>query len=595
MRGLPLGLAALVVGSIPAAEAQVSARSLHLAYPPDGHKTTSDRIFFIGSAPVGGIVTLNGQAVRRSAAGHFAPTVPLQVGDNRFELRYGDRAIAVTVTRIDPTVRPPQDLGFAAASLWPGVDVARLPGERLCFAAVATPGATVTAALAGQVVPLAPQPAAASLLPNHAVLTGLLDAARAPLEPAPATGQYAGCTSFDRPGALGKPEYRATLLGKTVGHIAKGTVTVLDRDRLLVAEVTVPQGVARSGPSADYSRLTPLPRGTRATVTAREGDWLRLDYGAWLRQNEVKLLEGVAPPVAIARGASRQQRAGWTDFLVPLPVAVPVTVEQREDAINLILHNAIAQTDTIRFDGDSFLDRLDWRQETPTTIRYTLHFASKQQWGYKLGYHGSTLVLSLRHPPKLRSPAFPLAGTHILLDPGHGGNEDLGARGPTGYPEKDITLAVAKLLRAELQQRGATVELTREGDEDILPGDRANRIEQRAPTLALSLHYNALPDNGDAWRKQGVSAFWYHPQSRSLARFLHDRLVTRLKRPSDGVYWNNLALTRPSAAPAVLLELGFAIHPEEFEWIIDPAQQKQLAIALAAGLADWVTQQTEAP
>jgi len=32
------------------------------------------------------------------------------------------------------------------------------------------------------------------------------------------------------------------------------------------------------------------------------------------------------------------------------------------------------------------------------------------------------------------------------------------------------------------------------------------------------------------------------------------------------VFWNNLALTRPSVAPAVLLELGFMINPVEFEW-----------------------------
>jgi N-acetylmuramoyl-L-alanine amidase len=64
-------------------------------------------------------------------------------------------------------------------------------------------------------------------------------------------------------------------------------------------------------------------------------------------------------------------------------------------------------------------------------------------------------------------------------------------------------------------------------------------------------------------------------------------LVARLDRPSYGVFWDNLALTRPTVAPAVLLELGFMINPQEFEWITDPQAQAQLADALAAAIARW--------
>ena len=54
--------------------------------------------------------------------------------------------------------------------------------------------------------------------------------------------------------------------------------------------------------------------------------------------------------------------------------------------------------------------------------------------------------------------------------------------------------------------------------------------------------------------------FWYHPQAEDLSKFLHDYLVEKGERPSYGVFWNNLALTRPHAAPSVLLELGFMIN-----------------------------------
>ena len=81
--------------------------------------------------------------------------------------------------------------------------------------------------------------------------------------------------------------------------------------------------------------------------------------------------------------------------------------------------------------------------------------------------------------------------------------------------------------------------------------------------------------------------FWYHPQAHSLAVSLHDHLIQDLNRSPAGVFWNNLALTRPQIAPSVLLELGFMINPWEFEWISDRKEQIKLAKAIAKGIVDW--------
>jgi len=72
-----------------------------------------------------------------------------------------------------------------------------------------------------------------------------------------------------------------------------------------------------------------------------------------------------------------------------------------------------------------------------------------------------------------------------------------------------------------------------------------------------------------------------------LAMFLHNYLVAKLNRPSYGVFWNNLAMTRPAVAPSVLMELGFMINPEEFEWIVNQTEQKKLAEAIAQGITEW--------
>ncbi len=560
---------------------------LKVVYPPTNHETTSDRIFLIGTAPANTVVTVNGQMIRdRSPSGHFSPSIPLQLGTNTITLKAQEQALTLVVKRLPVTPPAPKGFTFAEGSLTPAVDIARQPREPICFEAIAPAKAQVSVRLGAETVRLYPQANAVTLPPNSAVLSAVNAPRPTPQEAA--SGRYYGCTVLPEPGELGTPIFELQR-GKTVIiQRGPGKITILPPQIMPVAEVTSDQGVARTGPSTDYSRLTPLPKGTQSQVTGREGEWLRLDYGGWIKQSETRPIVNGALPRSLIRSVRVQTQADRTNVIFPLQVPVPIAVRQDDKTLTLTLYNTTAQTDTIAQTPDAALSRLDWQQTAPGQVQYQIHLKSQQQWGYQLHYEGASLVLSLRHPPSPSSNAAPLAGTTILLDPGHGSANDKGSVGPTGYPEKDVALIVSNLLRQALERQGAKVVMTREGDDDLYPNDRVKKIEQVAPTLAISLHYNALPDGGDAWNTKGVGAFWYHPQAQGLAVFLHDYLVQKLGRPSYGVYWNNLALTRPAIAPAILLELGFMINPNEFEWITNPDAQQQLAKTLAEGITLWI-------
>ncbi|MGB3298054.1 MAG: N-acetylmuramoyl-L-alanine amidase, partial [Phormidesmis sp.] len=526
-------------------------------------------------------VTINGQTIEnRSGKGYFAPTLPLEMGENTFVLAQGNQSVTLTITRIASEPPVPEGVGFAADTLMPAVDIARLPGELVCLSAIASPNAQISAQLGAQNIILTPQ-TSVDLPPNSSVLTS---------QTAPVTlsaTEYAGCTTAAEPGNLGAPNFTLTAQGKTVTATATGQISILSPTNFQIATVTADQGVARTGPSTDYSRITPLPAGTRAAITGKEGEWLRLDYGGWIKAEETEISSASVPPRSLIRGISANQQDDWTDVVFPLQTPVPISVRQDEQSLTLTLHNTTPQTDTIYFSNDPAVERMDFNSVLPDGAEYTFHFKKPQQWGYKLRYEGTSLILSLKHAP----PNSSLRGTTILIDPGHGSDADLGSRGPTGYPEKDVALIVSKLLRDELQAKGATVVMTREGDDDLYPADRVEIIDAAEPTLSLSLHYNALPDSGNALSSRGVGAFWYQPQAHDLAAFLHDYLVQDLGRESYGVYWNNLALTRPTVAPSVLLELGFMINPEEFEWITNEASQRKLAKTLAEGVEDWLAKQ----
>lgn len=489
--------------------------------------------------------------------------------------------------------------------------------------------------LGNQTVSLLPQPQQGQLPANSAALTGQNQPSAQS-----SVGKYQGCTTVSQfspllsygnnitlvygnniiSGAviendnknvendsknidLGKPEFQLTLNGKTITQPGTGKITILSPPQLEVVEVTADSGVARTGPSTDYSRLTPLPKGTRAAVTGGEGEWLRLDYGAWINRKETRTVPKAIPPHTIIRSVGYRKLSGVTEMVFPLQVPVPISVQQGEQTFTLTLHNTTAQTDIIRLDDDPAISRLDWQQLSPTPggkqggVQYTFNLKKAQQWGYKLRYDGTSLVLSLRHSPFLSSASGgerrglfkrqkPLSGIKILLDPGHGGKES-GAAGPTGYLEKDVNLVVSKLVRDELAKRGATVVMTREDDKEVSLSDRVSMIDKEEPAIAISIHYNSLPDAGDAENTKGIATFWYHPQVHSFAVFMQKYIVNKLGRPSYGVFWDNLALTRPASAPSVLLELGFMSNPNEFEWVTNPQEQKKLAKVIADGIVEW--------
>lgn len=562
-----------------------SQQPLYLAYPPNNHQTVSDKIFFIGSASPTNKVTINNQTIQRSKTGNFAPTFPLKMGDNLFTIRANQQTIQRKITRLPNQPEIPKGAKFVANSLTPNQNITRTSDELICFSAIALNHAQVSVKIANQNITLSPQSPTAQLPPNSAVLTAT-NQAKLPTN----ITQYQGCTRFTEIGNLGQPIYTITVNNQTINQTATGAIKIIEPNQFSVVEIISDAGIARTGPGTDYSRLTPLPKGTIAGVSGSEGDWLRLDYRGWILASETQVIPNAIPSRSIVRGISSQNRGNATEIIFPLQSPVPIEIRQEDYKLILTLYHTVAQTDTIYLVENPLIRRLDWQQINPQKVEYTFNLYSAQQWGYDVRYEGTSLVLSLRHPPQLQNKVTQnLAGISILLDPGHGGKET-GAVGPTGYTEKEINLVVSKLVKEELMKRGATVYLTRETDRDLSLNERVAMINQIKPTLSISVHYNALPDGGDALNTAGIGAFWYHPQANDLAAFLHYYLTRKLNRPSYGLYWNNLALTRPHTAPSILLELGFMINPTEFEWITNPQEQAKLAGAIADGINEWLHQ-----
>jgi N-acetylmuramoyl-L-alanine amidase len=203
----------------------------------------------------------------------------------------------------------------------------------------------------------------------------------------------------------------------------------------------------------------------------------------------------------------------------------------------------------------------------------------------------------------------------VVVDAGHGGsNTGAPSRAPGVY-EKRVTLAVARALDDELRARGFTVVLTRRRDEYVTLRQRARRANAVRPDCFISLHTNASGDGSrhgvETWvlareaadvearraasrERDDVQALLVelarldeHRASAVLAQAIQSSLAAALGAVDRGVRQGGYDVLAGVTAPAVLVELGFLDHPIEGAALLEPAQQRRIAAALAAGIASF--------
>lgn len=89
-------------------------------------------------------------------------------------------------------------------------------------------------------------------------------------------------------------------------------------------------------------------------------------------------------------------------------------------------------------------------------------------------------------PPAAAMPKRPSA-FFVVVDASHGGDER-GAALAADLAEKDVTLALARQLRNELQQRGIATMMLRDGDLTLTAEQRAAMTSSAHPALFISIH-----------------------------------------------------------------------------------------------------------
>lgn len=197
----------------------------------------------------------------------------------------------------------------------------------------------------------------------------------------------------------------------------------------------------------------------------------------------------------------------------------------------------------------------------------------------------------------LKRKASSLEGTVIMLDPGHGGYGSPGTNSDMKIYEKDVVFAVAEKTAAILREHGATVIMTRTGDEALFLPERVEMIRNTRPDVFVSIH----SDGSDNKSLYGTHTFYYKSYSMPLADSIHKQLVNAYRtyyynNPESKEYENvdmdikffPYMVTRVEECPSVLVECGYLTNANDARFLTDSNGQSVLATAIAQGIVDYL-------
>ncbi len=221
----------------------------------------------------------------------------------------------------------------------------------------------------------------------------------------------------------------------------------------------------------------------------------------------------------------------------------------------------------------------------------------------------------------------------IAIDAGHGG-EDPGARGKRGTREKDVTLAIARRLKAQIdKESNMRSVMVRDGDYYIALSDRVTKSRRVQADLFVSIH-------ADAWVRPDVKGSSVFALSERGATSTAARMLAQRENKSDLIGGVNFGVKDPVLArtlldlsltatindslklgkavlaelgdvnslhkaaveqagfavlkapdiPSILVETAFISNPDEEKRLKDSAYQDKIATAILGGIKRYLAQ-----
>ncbi len=173
----------------------------------------------------------------------------------------------------------------------------------------------------------------------------------------------------------------------------------------------------------------------------------------------------------------------------------------------------------------------------------------------------------------------------IVIDPGHGGNDQGASRG--SLLEKDLTLDIALKVRECLREKGFTnIIMTRASDKTLTLDDRVTIANNNKADIFVSIHINASVKS----EIHGIETHYYTDNGYNVAKVIHKELMEKVSATDRGLFKSKFYVINHTEAPAVLLELGFISNEQEKNALNSDKRQRASAQAIADGILQYLSE-----
>jgi N-acetylmuramoyl-L-alanine amidase len=198
----------------------------------------------------------------------------------------------------------------------------------------------------------------------------------------------------------------------------------------------------------------------------------------------------------------------------------------------------------------------------------------------------------LREAEAFRQAGTNLVGKTIVIDPGHGGGDDLGVvvpEGPLRWTEADLVFDLAARLEGRLAAAGMRVHLTRgpHPTKSMTGAERAMLVNSLGADLLISLHL----DGQDNEVADGVATYHYGTGSglsstvgERLANLVQREIVVRTGLRDCRIHAKTWELLRLTQMPAVRVDLGYLTSPADRDRLVNPLFREQVVEAILAAV-----------
>jgi N-acetylmuramoyl-L-alanine amidase len=191
--------------------------------------------------------------------------------------------------------------------------------------------------------------------------------------------------------------------------------------------------------------------------------------------------------------------------------------------------------------------------------------------------------LSKMRGTEISKTPLPLRGYTIMIDPGHGGR-DPGYIGKSGILEKNLTYRIALRLYKQLNNAGARVVMTRNGDIEIKNRGIVELANSRGTDLFVAIHLNSFTSP----KIRGCETFYYTQQSNRFAKVVQKYLSRTTKMKDRGTHRVTYYVVHHTIMPAILIEAGYLTNPRDEKLILDPDFREVIAIGICKGIKEYV-------